>query len=363
MTNSERIKAAFGSVKAPDGIADRVLSGVSSNTSVRLQQKRNIIFIAAAVLALTTTTLAAAGYLGGFERLREIIGEERSEGLYPVEKGNLIGERLTDEGIKIEIVAVGVDSTVLDFYITLEDMVSNRLDGDIRVDALVDPIIEEGGWGMHAFLPEVINRSDDGIVTLWGREYFLEPVTGQKFQFNLYNIAYNIVSGDQEMDVDFTSLETYVPTDWIWDTPILPSDLHNLELYVEGMEYSWKTSISSIGIIDGKLHIQQKMNPGFWNPGYECMFGSIQFKLFDPSGKLVQYHVDPQQESVPFFSVNWRGDVAIGRDQYNSTSYYEYIYDADMERISEYRLVADYYKADSIDLGLWSTVFEIAAPE
>jgi len=365
MTNHDRVKVAFNDVIAPEGFADKVINRVKNDKSAKPRPARRIILVAATVLILTTTAIAA-GYLSGFERLVGIVGEEQADKLDPVENSIIITDFLTDESIRIKVVAVGIDSNVVDFYFTLEDMVSSRLDGDIWVNASVFPVVDDVPWGSHVMFPEVIDRSDDGVVTLRGREVFTEPITDRELRFNLYHIAYNVKQGEQDIDIDFTALASHAPASWIWDTPVLPPNLHNLKMNVDGITDGWYTGISSVGVIDGMLHIQQWLDSSSWNPP-----DGVMFHLLDPYGEPVMFFIAPQWLAhTPVFTVDSYGNIIddswegydIAREPGEpSIVYHEYLYEVDMERLSEYRLVAEYTKGNHIELRLWSEVFKIPA--
>jgi hypothetical protein len=353
MNNHDRVKSAFNDITAPEGFSSNVINRVENNVFARTRPVRRLTLIVAAMLILTTIAVAA-GYLGSFDRLIGIIGEDQAGKLSPVEDRTVIADLLTEEGIRIEVVAVGIDSNTVDFYFTLKDTVSNRLDGDIWVDAVVFPFVEDIAWSEHVMFPEVINRSNDGTVTLRGRQVFTEPITGRELRFNMYHIAYNVKQGEQEIDIDFATLENHAPAAWIWDTPVLPPDMHNIEMNVEGITDSWYTGISSVGIIDGMLHIQQWLNPLSWNPP-----DGVMFRLINPNGEPVVFYMAPQWLShVPVFSLDVNGNITSEPGE-SSIVYHEYIYEVNMERLSEYRIVAEYEKGSHIDISWWSAVFEI----
>jgi len=366
MTNHDRVKSAFSDITAPEGFGNKVMNRVENNESAKTFPIRRLTLIVVTMLILTTTALAA-GYLGAFDRLAGIIGEEQADKLYPVEGSTVLGDFLTDEGIRIEVVAVGIDSNIVDFYFTLEDMVSNRLDGDIWVLATVFPVVEDVPWGGHEMFPEVIDRSDDGIVMLHGREVFTEPITDRELQFNLHHIAYNVKQGEQEIDIDFAALENHAPAAWIWDTPVLPPNLHNIELNVDGITDIWYTGISGVGIIDNKLHIQQWLDTAVpWNPP-----DGVLFRLINPDGEHAMFYIAPQWlMHVPIFTADSYGNIIdfswteqgfiLDPDDY-SIIFHEYIYEVNMEQLSEYRIVAEYIKGTHIELRIWSAVFEIPA--
>jgi hypothetical protein len=147
---------------------------------------RFVITLAATATLLAVTAFAAASYIGSFERLRDVVGDETADMLHPVGMGTIVGEYSSDE-IRIEVVAVGVFANVVDVYITLEDLVGGRFDGLVgnfldsylRIFARVSCVFARGTSVGTA--PNIIHRNESGIITLHSREYFVNSVSGDMY--------------------------------------------------------------------------------------------------------------------------------------------------------------------------------------
>jgi len=161
-----------------------------------------VVFVS--VLTMTVTALAFVGYqMGAFDRLLGIVGQEQADRLQPIEvisdiyeADNVVGEIITDEGIRIELVAVGVLPNVIDLYFTLEDMVGNRLDSDrIRIFSTVCPVTPHDA-GRHGLArvqsPRIIDRTEDGVVTFRYRKASSYSFKCNRFLFRLHSIQYNL---------------------------------------------------------------------------------------------------------------------------------------------------------------------------
>ena len=136
---------------------------------------------------------------------------------------------------------------------------------------------------------------------------------------------------------------------------------------MDDITYRWYTGISSIGIIDGMFHIQQWFDDSLlWNPP-----DYILFRLMDPYGEPVMFSYAPQWLAyVPIFIVDSYGNIIdmsvdeegfLRKPEGYSISYHEYIYEVNMERLSEYRLVAEYLKGNHIEFSWRSEIFTIPA--
>jgi hypothetical protein len=184
----ELLRAALKSTETPDAA---LIERVKLAPKPKRGFTKAAIMLAAAFV-LTATVFAAGFYLTSFDRLREVVGDEMADMLSPVGVGTLIGEYYSDE-IRIEVVAVGVFSNVVDLYITLEDLTGNRFDGEVMAMANVECTSR---IGMSASTtPRIIHRDENGVITLHSREFFVQPVSGE-MRFALRDIWYNVVIAD-----------------------------------------------------------------------------------------------------------------------------------------------------------------------
>ena len=179
----------------------------------------------------------------------------------------MVTELRTEDWLRAELVAVGVFDNVVDLYLTLEDLEGDRL-GVYGDDFIVEITINAKGLpnerpSWHPFA--VINQTDDGILTLHGRKVFSRSVSGQKLTAEM---AFSFIHAHTVATVDFdlSIAETVEPVAVIWDTPIIEPHLHNIPLAdlkaLDILRGNWECIadsgmyISSIGIIEGNLHVQ-----------------------------------------------------------------------------------------------------------
>jgi len=214
--------------------------------------------------------------------------------------------------------------------------------------------------------PEVIDRTDDGIVTLHSRVVFDYPISGQELYFRLGSISYNIRSGTCDIDFDFSSIAPQKPAAWVWDTPILPHHLHDIKLELDGFENTWDNLISSIGIIDGKLHIQQQQAP-LSRANRDWAW----FSLADLKGEDVFPYDDPQWPlTILSYKIDENGNyrnyhddaiAGINPELPHLPLFREDIYEIDLNHLSQYKIVARYNAENWIDLN-WEVSFEVDIP-
>ena len=321
--------------------------------------RRFALIAVTVLLTLTATTFAFAYYFGSFDRLRVIVGDEVADTLQPVEISNVREGYIINTGFRVELVAVGVSSNIIDLYLTLEDLESNRLDGDIRVWAYVR---QAGQWDSRSIsqFSDIIDRTDDGIVTLHRREVFTHEVDGQELEFRLENIEYDFRTGELTIDFDLSAATEQMPVARLWDTPILPPHLHDIEVSLDGFENAGFISISSVGIIDGRLHIQEQYDIVALHRWY-----GNKVSLVDPRGEIISplFGTHDNTASVSF-RIDEQGDFYNNRG-FNFVSdfpYRENIFEVDLGRLSEYRLVA-FFDAHAMQSLSWAVRFEVDVPD
>jgi len=317
--------------------------------------KRFAIVAIIVIFAMAATIFTMSYYYSSFDKLTDIIGDDLAESLQPLEISGVVRKNTIDAGFKIELVAVGVSSNIIDLYLTIEDLQSNRFDGDFQLIAWVNQKNEPVPTSVTQF-SNIINRTDDGVVTLHAREVFYEPITGQELELKLDSLSFNYRYGELDVDFDMSTLEEHAPAAFLWGTPILPPHMHDISIALDGFECAGFINISSIGLIDGKLHIQEEYD---MTALYRWVDNKV--KLIDPYGNIIKPSRNTYDgtSSVSFRigeQVNFYNDRGI--DYVVDFPYRENIFVVDPDRISEYRLAASFEANDHIDF-TWSAKFEV----
>jgi len=317
-----------------------------------------------ALLAILTTSIAASWYFGAFDRLAEIIGPEQVGILQPVDTGTV----MEANGFRAEIIAVGVFYNIVDVYMTLEDLEGNRLDGDIdgaelgtwwpsHFVSVVEAVPEDRQDAirmMGSSAPIIIDRCENGIVTLYQRSMFNYEIIDSQLVFSLRDITvttffdenYNTGLNLQELAITnpqtmhFTSQQVadarQMATRWGASdsyfmyprediAAMFPDGLNVLEPHqhdipvvdVDGIDMY----VSSVGIIDGRLHIQ------IYNP--DPVMGPAMFTLRDSN-----------MDHVPVYKIQGFSTDTDCELRRWSVSYSEAIFEVDLDRLDQYHLVA-----------------------
>ena len=358
----KRIKSEFDNM---DVDVNRLIQGIKNppeNPAKRPRLRYSGGKLAAAIIiaiVLMASGVAAAIYIGSFDRLLEILGSEYAETLQPM--GDLIDE-ITIDNFKVEILAVGIDANVVDIYLTIEDLIGGRLDNgfgvSIQLTSMTDAPIQYRSAFSHQ--REYIYRTESGIITVHHRHIFLAPVTGQILALRLTRFSHSYTEAVADIGIDLSALYTHTPAAWLWNTPILPLNIHDIEINApQGFVNAQPIRISGIGLIDGRLHIQTKYN------NFPAFFDGIQ--VIDPYGEVVPPIFGRADETASLsFGIDDDGNIYNDRGfNWWSFPYAERIYDVDTARLSEYRLISEFFSNV-----LWEpqgipvyTFFEVELPD
>ena len=366
------IKAEYENMRTP---RFDILKGVK----MRMGRKKHVfsrkIFVATcAIMCLFFATVVAAQGISRFNRLEYIVGEEMAELISPISYEYADYSFITDNGIKIWMVATGVHDNVIDIFIMMQDLEGDRLGNRVYVDYSIisyygAPVPELGTTGAPAPFSntnlanwsrtqmETIDRDSNGVITLRARETFSEPIDVYSITLVINEIFYDIREYyEWELPVDFNNIDRDPPAIFIEAeregerlTVLAPRQLELIPM--AGLE----RGISSIGIIDGNLHVQF-------------------YEVRDPSRRLTRlntiaymYLVNPYGDKHEAFAGTLFNMIADGyaywspeRDCFESTYYFyhEQIFEVDLARISEYRLLGNFRTFESVALD-WQVVLDV----
>jgi len=171
MTNHERIKNAFSGVRAPEGLADRILKSKGSTATaepIKLRQRRKLAAIVVIVILtiVVTSTVFAYAQIIDFSRLYRLVFGEGTEHIEPhiiqltTEEQNDIRSHqqlgiadnqdnqsvLVSEshGIVIALISAINDRDALYIFCTVQDTTDDRLNQGVSFN---DWHISQGGGG------------------------------------------------------------------------------------------------------------------------------------------------------------------------------------------------------------------------
>ena len=341
------------------------------NKSTGIKRKALIIALAACVLFTTVVVAQVIINRSSFERLAGILDVETVDSLQPI--GMLLrhvnpdsiyhSEDFTADGVRIELIAVGANDYELDVFILLEDLTENRIWGEeIMVGhtlRFTDPALREHPRAARGFSIEfnVIERDDEARIAVFhsrmqhpplpqGAEIgeansraltlFMEAITFSHAIYSNIEVYVNLAELELSPTRELTAEEVSTigamgrHRNLEAGDVILATHSLNFPFEIEGHPMS----ISAMGAVDGRLHIQiyggenRFMFPTLVRDGeaLEEYFG-VGFR-FDQSGNF-----QSMRETDEDGNWLWMGDY----------QFVEFVFEVDLERLDEYQLVSRYF--------------------
>lgn len=347
----EDIYNSFDSIVPNDEQKSKMLNKILNQnkeiiTSKPNGGKRKKIVIVAAMICLMTTTVIATN-IPSFLNLLEKISPDMVEFIEPVE------EVCIDQGIKMEVVAVGRYDNMVKAYITVQDLIGNRVGKDISfLDYYNIKGANSCGWSIIDY-----DEQNKKVTILMEAENDTK-FEGENLTFKIDNIFYGRKEyKDYGIKVDLGQLKSagtpYVNAtikqflSWsqgklysnILDGDIIPI----LKPHVTDIKFpEIKTSmISNIGIIDGKLHVQVWRDKNFEGQG-------VNIYIKDSDGEKLY------SDSHFSFGIDKSSNPTNDTDY---PSYSEYIFDVNTDKLDEYELFGDFNTSNQLE-GNWQVTFK-----
>ena len=330
---------------------------------------RKSFIVSLIVASLMIVTVPAAYRTGAFERLTALIGQERADELTPLEIG-------MEENIAVEVVAIEVTAEVAYIYFTMQDLVANRLDGEFFISHSLIPATPVDDFMVTTDAPEIIHRSDDGVVTFRSRFAYSHTLEGVELIYTIRNIRFGDVRHPlQVVDINLAEFAKDAPVAVLqtsdpalsasgidseytarrYMAQIMGDGLLVLEPHTLDMDFGLagvRAGISAIGVVNERLHVQVYIP--------DMRSSSANVEILHKSRLDAIESDDVWQWSVPaLFSTQFSllDDGSLGRDSRGGAAYFEAVYDIDLDAIHEYVLVVSGFGAEWIDVD-WSVVFK-----
>lgn len=252
----EEIDIKLSNIKIEDKMKDKILK---NKKKIRFKRPIALACSVCVFMLISVPVLAAA--LPAFNELIEKINPKIAEILSPINKV------IESNGIKIEVLGSANDSETMLTYITVKDVEQDRIDSSVEFYRFK---IREGDYVPSNELIEYnketktatfllisdINKVKEKKISLE-----LESILGKnkQYKFNTLLDINNINKSPESINLDMKDKNFMASGSWSNyidkknDIKILKPNMMNIPFKDTDI-----VSISNIGIIDGKLHIQLK---------------------------------------------------------------------------------------------------------
>lgn len=341
------IDARLSSITVSDTFADKILS---NKITLSKKPKRCLAIAVTAILCITLSATVLAATLPSFRKLLSIVSPQISGNLQPIETF------AESNGIKMEVIAAINDDEMAVVYLTMQDLISERIDENID-------LYNYNITGASGFTHEIV----DYDATTKTATIRMTATGGQNLNGKKVNLNINsFLTGSEKFDkfntnINLADVLPAVKTIQLnmsripggggdsfndlrakGEIDILKPDEMNIALPKVGFAY-----ISNIGFIGDKLHVQVK-----WTKK------EIEKPNIDDHGSFSLITND----NKTIYPTN----VNFGVDEYGSTKYgngySEYIFNVSPQMVSGYSLVGEHFETNSNYIeGDWQASFTVEA--
>lgn len=342
----DRLKAVVMDEELKKEILDKTVNGKKGGKRNGNVMRSMGIVAASVVFFMTSVTVAGAAVPAVRDWMYKSV-PELAEFLYSA------GESCEKEGIRVTVVAGINDEHNADIYFTVQDET-----GRGRTTNKVDFMDSAGINGGRIANVELLDYNEEDQTAL----YVLHESGGEKFANRKNTFRINSMMVNKQIfewfvtDIDLAGYakaeaETVSLRDYGYmggssedseDDRILKPDAMNISL---GSDIDFMT-ISNIGIIDGKLHIQTKWDRSFDNHG--------EFWLLEKGREPGEY-----MDSVPQKNYYFRTEEDLANTGNNRfANHIEFVYDTEsLQTLEDYVLWARIVKDGEIVKAKWEVNF------
>lgn len=302
--------------------------------------KRAVCLLAAIILIFSTVTTAFASVNPTANNIVYSVNPQLAQFLYPINK------TCEKQGIKLTVLEAINDDRNIIAYFTLEDT-----EGKGRVNERLDLCDSYGVDG-----PTVYNVSFESYDEKTGKALYCMTANGSKKmsgKMNSFKIntlmsnkkIYNYFNTDFDLSIAKTNPQTAPMSDYesysgnVFDTILLP-DTMNIAI-------TDFVSVSNIGFIDGRLHIQTKWKKSFDNHGWFAL--SEKDKSFSEEN-TVSYEMQ---------YIHTEEDKKTSGNNY-FVKHIEYAFDISPEDLDRYELWANLTEDGEFIEDKWKVDFRLA---
>lgn len=337
----KRIKEALNKIEIPKELHERSKRGVLQAKSPKRKGKVNQLIIPLVASTFFAFSAVGAAYIPSLNHLVALVSPEVAVMLQPIDMNSEY------DGIKMEVIAAMNDDEMAVIYVTLQDLIGERIDETID-------LYNYSFTGGRMFTTEMVYFDEQTkMATLRIQGNGGEKLNNKKMNLSIDSFLSNKETFESKIDVDSVGEATETISLDMNNIPGGGGDLYEVlarndviqVLKPNGTEMQLPEipfmHISNIGIIDQRLHIQVK-----WDEENVDDHGEFYFK--DDFGNEIY-------SSSVNFDIDESGQTAYGR------GYTEYIFDLAQINLEEQSLFGSFTKNGQYIEGDWNSTFKMTS--
>lgn len=342
------IKSALNSIQTPEyDIISGVGKGIQKKNPAR-GFRRYVSIGLAVCLCLILSIGAMAATIPGFKNLLPIVGSDFTLLLQPIEIA------CEDNGIKMEVVGAMNDDEMAVIYITMKDLVGDRIDETLD-------IYNYRLTGTHIATCQMVHFDETTkTATLRMQANGGKKLDGKKVRFQIDSFLSNLLEFDNiETGINLSDIKEAgdsqtIPLDTkvgisgggggdLFDKLLSQETIKILapdqkQIALPQIDFAY---ISNIGLIDGRLHVQTK-----WTGDGIDDHGDLY--LVDSAGNAICTN-----SANIYFGIDKSGSSKYGRD------YVEYIFDISGFNLDDLKFMGNFVSHGNYITGNWKATFKI----
>lgn len=325
-------------------LVNKVINSIEDNkkgqTKIKRSFRKPVAILASLLLIVITATPILASKVPDIYNLMYLASPTVAQFFMPVQESS------EDNGIKMEVVSAYVHDNIAEIYITIQDLIENRIDETTDLN---------DSYSINRSFDGLSNAENIGYDEKTGKATFLititewgnKKITGDKITFSVSEF----LSGkknykDVPIGTDLTKIDnsplvhktqlmggfTGPDGESVFETTALvPSD--PMDFPVEGIDFT------GVAYIDDMLHIQTSVENNLTKDNHG------EFFLKNKDDNII--------------NIDYGFSYAKNPHTNNRIDYYEDVFDVPQSEIGEYELFGDFWVSTSFTTGDWQVTFPL----
>jgi hypothetical protein len=252
-------------------------------------------------------------------------------------------QEFEDAGIIVEIESLHILGNYIDIEFLITDTIGGQLNEDSQLNYSM--ILHSEPWPLLG-QPNIPSGQgvlvDDNSLRIQSRTLFDSPIEDGTLEITMHFIVSHYITEQHQIDFDFSEIEVKTPYGFIGGIPILPPHTLDIEVTSSALDNARGHRISSIGLIDYRLHIQEVRDALPAGGFIASSFSAIRV-LDSDDEYLIPITVDDM--SVVTFTISEDGALTtqfeFGQYGLISDEYSESIFAFRSGYLSEYSIIAE----------------------
>lgn len=293
--------------------------------------RAGIVFAVLAGCVLFGTSALAMG-VPEVNAILYYVSPEAAQFFKPVQKSSV------DQGIEVSVESAYIHGAEAEAVVNVRDLTGDRLDESIDFDDSYDFLTGFDSYGTCSQIGyDAATKTSTFLIQMSSMDE-RNVIAGEKITVMFQTLLCGKIEAlDVPIDLDWSAIPETVKTEY--------TDQDNTDVLVQGesiLNVLDGFSVTGIGYVDGKLHIQ------LYTPRRHLFSDHAFLYLLDENGNRTE-------ADMLYRGAYNVGDAAIEK----SADYVEYAFDVPQSELAQYKLYGEFYSYKTRIDGNWSVTFPL----